>query len=173
MLFNVPGGTSRLGLPDTVTVPGLTGCFELPLTATGSGKFPSVFFEHLDHFPKFHAYCGCTQLRRSQKRAPDSMPLAVGSREHKYIVAGLPMFLLVQGGRPFPSIERYGSTTRDLDGRIGEMATIDLCCPDKVDVTAYARFAASRHNFERGTHEDHIFAEAVIQRAGKVFRPAL
>src|SRR2546422_3010020 len=26
MAFNVPGGTSRLGLPATVTVPGLLGC---------------------------------------------------------------------------------------------------------------------------------------------------
>jgi hypothetical protein len=54
-LFKVPGGTSMLSFPDTVTVPALVGGPELPVTSPLPRLYPTVRFDSLDQFLDLHS----------------------------------------------------------------------------------------------------------------------
>src|ERR1700738_60195 len=53
ILFNVPGGTSTLGLPDSHSS-GAVSVLELAMTPLRPRQIPSSLFEKLDNLPDLH-----------------------------------------------------------------------------------------------------------------------
>ena len=60
--FSVPGGTSKLGFPATVTVPGFARMLILSMATPRTGQTPAIFFEQADEIGDLHSaqvHCGC------------------------------------------------------------------------------------------------------------------